>query len=56
MLSNTIISFALVGAVVAVTPPGFEPAASESLTVAFGSVLATDGKDIPRAGRFPKNL
>jgi hypothetical protein len=50
MLSNTILPFALAGAAIAFTPPGFEPASKQNLTVAFGNTLAVNGKEIQKAG------
>lgn len=49
MLSNIIAAVALAGAAIAFTPPGFQPASTNNLTVAFGNVLAVNGKDIPKA-------
>jgi hypothetical protein len=50
MFTNVLITVALAGAACAFTPPGFEPASSNNLTVAFGNVLAVNGVDIPKAG------
>jgi hypothetical protein len=52
MFSSSLIAVALAGVAAAFTPPGFEPASSNNLTVAFGSVLAVNGVDIPKAGKF----
>lgn len=50
MFCNVLITAALAGAVAAFTPPGFEPASANNLTVTFGNVLAVNGVDIPKAG------
>jgi hypothetical protein len=51
MLSSYVIALAVAGAANAATPNGFRPASTADLTVAFGSELATDGVNIPRAGK-----
>jgi hypothetical protein len=58
MFSKILITVSLAGAVAAFTPPGFEPASSNNLAVAFGNVLAVNGVDIPKAGKefkFPNS-
>jgi hypothetical protein len=52
MLSNTVLAFALAGAAIAFTPPGFEPASKQNLTVAFGNTLAVNGKEMQKAGIY----
>jgi hypothetical protein len=52
MFFSSLIAVALAGVATAFTPPGFEPASSNNLTVAFGNVLAVNGVDIPKAGKF----
>jgi phosphatidylethanolamine-binding protein len=42
----------LAGAATAFTPAGFEPASSNNLTVVFGNTLATNGKNILKAGKL----
>ncbi|EPE30006.1 PEBP-like protein [Glarea lozoyensis ATCC 20868] len=49
MLSSYILALAVAGSVHAATPNAFEPASSGDLIVAFGSQLATNGVNIPRA-------
>jgi len=49
MFSKLLLASALAGAVAAFTPPGFEPASSNNLTVAFGNTLAVNGVNLPRA-------
>jgi hypothetical protein len=53
IMKSSFITVALAGAVTAFTPPGFEPASSQNLTVAFGSVLAVNGVNLPMAGALP---
>lgn len=52
MFSTPFITVVLAGAatVLAFTPPGFQPASTSNLTVAFGNTLALNGIDIPKAG------
>ncbi|KAG9231303.1 phosphatidylethanolamine-binding protein [Amylocarpus encephaloides] len=49
MLSSYIFTLALAGTSFAATPKAFEPASNGDLMVAFGSKLATNGVNIPRA-------
>lgn len=52
MFSTSFIAVVVAGAatVIAFTPPGFQPASTSNLTVAFGNTLALNGIDIPKAG------
>jgi hypothetical protein len=50
--SIIVVAIAFAGAAIAFTPPGFEPASTNNLTVVFGNVLAINGKDIPKAGGY----
>jgi hypothetical protein len=56
MLSSYILALAVAGGVHAATPTAFEPASSGNLIVAFGSQLATNGVNIPRASMDPANF
>ncbi|EKD16353.1 uncharacterized protein L3040_008453 [Drepanopeziza brunnea f. sp. 'multigermtubi'] len=49
MLSQILIAVALAGAATAVTPPGFQPASTTDLVVAFGNTLAVNGKLLTKA-------
>ena len=51
MIGKAIIAVALASVVSAATPPGFEPAVSTDLFVAFGDKAAIDGVDLPKAGK-----
>jgi hypothetical protein len=51
MRSSTIV-VALAGAVSAYTPPNFQPSNTGNLTVAFGTVSALNGVNLPREGTF----
>lgn len=50
MLPFAFSAIVLAGAVSAFTPAGFEPASSNNLTVAFGSILAVNGVNLPMNG------
>jgi len=46
MFTPSFLLVVLAGAATAFTPPGFEPASTNNLTVIFGNTLAVNGKDI----------
>jgi hypothetical protein len=50
MFSPSFILVVLAGAATAFTPPGFEPASTNNLTVVFENTLAVNGKNIPKIG------
>lgn len=50
MLSSFILAALTAATAIAYTPPGFEPSSSQNLTVAFGSTLAVNGRDIVKSG------
>jgi hypothetical protein len=50
MASFLLITACIAGAATAFTPTGFVPASTNNLTVAYGSVLAIDGTNIPKNG------
>jgi hypothetical protein len=52
MFSPSLLLVVLAGAATAFTPPGFEPASANNLTVVFGNTLAVNGKEILKSGRF----
>ena len=51
MHAGFIIAVALAGATSASTPPGFEPASTSDLAVAFANVSAMNGIVVARAGK-----
>jgi hypothetical protein len=51
MLSSYLFALAIAGTATAATPKAFEPASTNDLTVAFGTTLATNGVNIPRASK-----
>lgn len=51
MFSSSIVAVALAGAAIAITPPGFQPSSTKDMTVAFGNVLAINGKNMLKSGK-----
>ena len=51
MRSSPCVVLALAGVATAFTPPGFQPASTNNLTVAFGNTLAINGVNLPKAGQ-----
>jgi len=49
MRSSPCVVLALAGVATAFTPPGFQPASTNNLTVAFGDTLAINGVNFPKA-------